>query len=128
MENWFTLYLITRLDGVNGALSAFTAIGGMGAALLGIFGGLMKMDGGPFDEEASTKTLGWAKRFFIACLVGAAGLIFIPTKNDVFFIVGGSALIEAAKTDTAKRIGSKSLEAVETWLDENMPKKAEPPK
>lgn len=33
------------------------------------------------------------------------------------FIAGGVAVIEAAKSDTAQRLASKSIVAIESWLD-----------
>lgn len=43
--------------------------------------------------------------------------ILIPSQKDAMFIAGGVAVIEAAKSDTAQRLASKSIVAIESWLD-----------
>jgi len=134
MDNWFLLYLLTRLDAVNGLsfpLIFLPSLFTVGATVYAFFPvekySWTTKEDVALAETRRTTLLGWRNKFAVPLLViGTLIAVFLPSKNDVFFIVGGSALIEAAQSDTAKRIGSKSLEAVEAWLDQNMPKKPAP--
>src|SRR6185436_541823 len=57
------------------------------------------------------------RRFFIALLIFLPLFVAVPTSSNAMFILGGSAVLEAAKSDTAKRIAGKSVELIESTID-----------
>lgn len=107
MEHIFWLYLITRLDAIQEA-SIIAAI------LLG-FSGAMACAYGYFEKDSPVYKLG--RRLLAGFAVAIFVSIATPSKSDAMFIAGGTAVIEAAKSETAQRIASKSVAAVEQWLD-----------
>ena len=113
----FGLYLFTRLDNIK-EFSVFGMIV-TGLALLVAIIGMMMND----PEE------GYEKRYYIKCKTVADKvkwwfvafvmvLIFVPGQKAAIFIVAGTGVVEAAKTDTAQRIAGKSVSVVEKYLDE----------
>lgn len=56
--------------------------------------------------------------------ISIIGAVLVPTQKDALFIVAGTGVLEAAKTDTAKRIASKSVEAFEKALDSYIKKES----
>lgn len=113
MSNELMLYLMTRADSAQtlAGVAGGMAIGG--AMLCLLVYALAK------SESIDLPTLIPAiKRL----LIGGVAMLFlcvaIPTKNDFLFIYGGSALLEAAKSNRASNIGNKTLDAVEKWLED----------
>ena len=50
--------------------------------------------------------------------------MIVPTKSSVALILGGSAVLEAARSDSARRIASKSVQLIEQTLDGYLKKDA----
>lgn len=124
MENWFLLYLLTRIDSLRFLLEGVTFLG-LFTLILGLTPFFIA---GKNDRQQPwfIAFVQWHRLGRIIWCIAALLYIAIPTKNDVFFIVGGSAIIDAVKSDRAARIGTKSLDAVERWLDENMSDRPNP--
>jgi hypothetical protein len=57
-----------------------------------------------------------SKTFVTTFCVFVLLLTFTPSRNDVIFIVGGTALIDVAKSERAKSISTKTLDIVEKYL------------
>lgn len=110
MENVFWLYLITRLDAVNSFAAVITFV-------LFSAGGFAVLYGLSESVDEARKL---GKNLLTGAVVAALICAATPTKSDAMFIAGGAAVIEASKSETAQRIASKSVEAVERWLDFNM--------
>lgn len=103
----FWLYLLTRLDVINGIL-IMGSIFGLIALSLGV---MFSFDG---NDDVSKKLLSY-KWFIIPCIVLA---VLIPTKSQMLFIISGTGLLEIAKSDDARRIAGKSVTTFEKYLDE----------
>ena len=112
MEHWFTLYLITRLDTI-----------GCVAIILAVLFAIVAVFVLAFGYEANNLDLAKtnARKLLIATACSLFVAVFTPSQKDALFIAGGSAVIEAAKSETAQRMASKSVEAVERWIDSVMP-------
>lgn len=107
----FWLYLLTRLDGIN-TIMAVGSIIGLIVLTLGFTFSLFSFDEG--SVETGNRLLSY-KWFFIPFMVLA---VLIPTKNQMLFIISGTGLLEIAKSDEAHRIGGKSVQVFERYLDE----------
>lgn len=118
MEDWFLLYLLTRVDAVKGfAVVLSFLLGCSGAiALICYFDSFED-----FPEEAA-RLLQYAKRIAWLFLVAVVIAIFTPSRNDVIFIAGGSAILEASRSGRAQAIGSKTLDVIESYLDDAVKK------
>ena len=104
----FWLYLLTRLDAINTILVMGSILGLMVLSLGFAFS---------FDEysaKTGNRLLSY-KWVFIPFMVLA---VLIPTKNQMLFIISGTGLLEIAKSDEAHRIGGKSVQVFEKYLDE----------
>lgn len=118
----FLLYIWTRLDAVNGVAFGLMLVSGMAVAICGVTY-LMAVDSGYGSDD---KSLPMAKRAvsiaWKVCVGSLAVLLVTPNSKDVVLIMGGSAVLEAARSEPAKRIASKSAEAVEKLLGEYLEK------
>lgn len=108
MNEIFWLYLLTRLDGIQCLLTLFLTIGG---CAYGAFIFVWVCEGTPAKYKHIAPL--WKVLAVAAVLLG-----FTPSRNDAMFILAGTGVIEAAKTDTAQRIAGKSVDVVEKYLDE----------
>jgi len=106
MENEVVLlYLFTRLDALKHLLFVASMLGsfGVAAAWFAIF-----ID----DWKGPVKTL----TALWVCVV--AFTVMVPTQEDAVFILAGTGVIQAAKTDTAQRLAGKSVQVIEKALDD----------
>lgn len=118
----FLLYLFTRLDAV-GIISLMSTVI-LGVVLLIAF--FIKIDSDP-DSQYEKKSYNRAsgvidktKWWFVLALAVTA---LTPSQKSAMFIIAGTGVIEAAKTDTAQRIATKSVGVIEKYLDEALAEK-----
>lgn len=113
----FGLYLFTRLDNIKEFSVAGTVIT---AAIFAVaFAGTLFNDPEREYEKAdhdkckriADKVKWWLMTFVMV-------LILVPSQKAAMFIVAGTGVVEAAKTDTAQRIAGKSVSVVEKYLDD----------
>lgn len=112
MNEMFLLYLLTRLDIIVCAAIWILAIGGTlwGIALMATCDSFL------FDDGAAARKKLWPFwKLFALCI---AVLVITPSQKDAMFIIAGTGVIEAAKSDTAQRLANKSVNVVEKYLDE----------
>jgi hypothetical protein len=123
MDDTLWLYTITRLDDLRSSAQLLAFISALCGGLSGVAWGLMRS--AP-EEEDFTYARPISGRVFKSAMgiFIVAGLVNIvtPSQRDALFIIGGSTLLEIAKTDDAKRIASKSVQAVEQWIDQHIDK------
>ena len=112
MGHWFTLYLITRLDTIGWVAILLTVLFAFVAAFVLTIGHEFNC----FDRAKTN-----ARKLLIAAACSLFVAVFTPSQKDALFIAGGAAVIEATKSETAQRVASKSVEAVERWIDSVMP-------
>lgn len=128
MNDALLLYVITRLDVVNGLVTLIAVVSSVIYVSTRFFSFLVHVEASNNTHAGRVehyerwlqywKSAGKIKWLAIPMVILA---VLLPSKQDVFFVVGGSVLLETIKSDRAGRIGTKSLDAVERWLDQNMP-------
>lgn len=117
MNELFLLYLLTRLNEVK-ELIAFCVL----VYLIFVFGvGFFMFIRYAVDDEIGEPfkksmypILGMWKIMLLCTVINA----LIPNKESAMFIIAGTGVIEAAKSDTAQRLANKSVNVVEKYLDE----------
>lgn len=107
----FLLYLWTRLD----VISTTSGMMSFAFSLALLFSFIFRTY--PDDDDVAAAAKKAAKpllRAAIACLILFA---IVPTKKDAMFILAGSAVIDVARSETAGRLASKSVQLIEQTLD-----------
>jgi hypothetical protein len=112
----FLLYLLTRLDAIQGLFFAATTALWIGGFASGLWHFIEN------EGDAAWRAIRRFMPYAIGCAVITA---LIPTKGDAMFIAAGAGVIEAAKSDTAKRLAGKSVQVIEDFLDKQLTKKDE---
>lgn len=111
----FLLYLFTRLNPLHAALFIVAFLTGIGA-LVAVIGCVVTT----FDESFEDHRKPWralAKVIVPVFLVVGAVKVLLPTQKDAALILAGYGVIEVAKSDTAGRLASKSVQLIEQTLD-----------
>lgn len=113
MNDVLMLYLFTRADSFQWGFGLLCFVA-MAAMVLGFVWMLVKADGlvehGPPKWYAGACVGG-----FFACFALA---LLTPTQKDLAIIIGGSYVIEAAKSEKAKEVGGLVYDAVIKQLRE----------
>lgn len=109
-EEVFWLYLLTRLDVINGVGFVVALLSGM-AYVMGI---ILSYDDMNTDDRPTKMLLSWKWVFFVSSLL----LVLVPNQKQMMFIISGTGLLEIAKSDDAQRIAGKSAATFEKYLDE----------
>lgn len=124
MDYIWLLWLITRLDEIKnfvGGFGSFCAIAMIVCVAVWFFASVVLPDinnGQTKEQEnASKKSLNFIYLFITLMVLSQLVKALIPSKEDALYIAGGAAVIEAAQSDTAKRLASKSVKVVEDYLD-----------
>lgn len=113
----FQLYLLTLMPNVG--IAAWVVFGISLIAMV-----LVVTAWGVTQEDRPSERLlafwAWCKltigRLITAAVVAGIVGTLIPTKSDIMFILGGSALTQAAQNDRVKGVADQSLKVVEKWL------------
>jgi hypothetical protein len=112
MEYAFWLYLLTRLDAFKDLFMNLSVVTGLGLVLTVVFSFII-VD--TLGMNALKRILKWLGISFLCVELICA---LIPSKKDAMFIAGGIGVIEAARSDVAQRIASKSVGVIERFLDD----------
>ena len=122
MNDALWLYAFTRLDAISVLfviLSAIAAFVSFAAAMLG-----------NEDQWYSDGNKAWARNMskllpkaIAAAFIFAVLATLTPSKNDALFIVAGTGVIEAAKSEHVQRVAGKAAAVVEKALDDYLDKK-----
>lgn len=132
MDTWLLLYLILKLSSV-------IALFGIGAVLMGITAFsyfIIGISTSKFDHDYNEEKYEGAKQYLFRrgrkFAYIAAALTFlatiIPSTRDVLFITGGVGVLEAARTERANEIASKSVLVIEKFLDNYLKETEKPTK
>lgn len=115
MSEIFWLYLLTRLDSIRALCAILIIGGGIPYVVFFIFYVVESSSsyGGEDGEEVKPFIWLWKPLAFLALFI-----TLLPDKNDVAFILAGTGIIEASRTDTAQRLAGKSVTVFEKYLDE----------
>lgn len=117
MDSLWMLYWITRLDAIIATLGVFQFFLLIASVVSCVIAGSIMLAGNG-KEKFEPK---WMKSFAIMCIVFLSFVsvlkALVPTKQDAMFIAAGWAVTELVQSESAKRIASKSVGVVESWLD-----------
>lgn len=111
----FLLYLWTRLDALSFALTVVCIL--LALAMLVTFP--VAADSG---EKTAASARAYRKKFFIGLCFCVPAAVLVPTSNNALFIMGGSVVLDAARSEPAKRIASKSVQLIEETMDKYLNK------
>ena len=111
------LYLFTRLDGIKEFGVAGLVITGF-TFVIATIGTFMMDPDREYEkrEHERCKTIAEKAKWWLISFILV--VVFVPSQKAAMFIVAGTGVIEAAKTDTAQRIAGKSVSVVEKYLDD----------
>lgn len=102
MSDVLLLYLFTRVDAM--LLAAIIIL------IVGIAGSFMYW----------SETLNSPPRWLLAVVICAGlSVVFVPSQKSLAIIIGGSFVLDAARSDEAKEIGGLVLDAVRRTLKES---------
>ena len=115
MEAALFIYLLSILDNVQVPLGIAVAI----LMTCSLFNSIFALDSSDEDEAARHKVM---RKKNIKWIIGlSAFLTFVPSKETAVFMAGGYGVQTIAesigKNEEVKRVASKSVEAVERYLD-----------
>jgi len=104
----FLLYVLTRLDIINtvAGVVAFFGFTAIGFIMIGLT-----------VENVWSKYRHIVTTYIWIPVIATLVVIIVPDKKEAMFIVAGTGVIEAVKSDTAQRLAGKSVQIVENYLD-----------
>jgi hypothetical protein len=70
-------------------------------------------------QQKTQKVVQFTKRTIAIPILLFLTACLLPDRNDLVFILGGNAVIQAIDSDKSKVLGDKTLTMVEKWLDEH---------
>lgn len=127
MNDTMLLYLVTGVGRAQESLVGVMIFCGFAMVGLGM-AYLINSDGySSSDEDIAATCAKWLKRVvvtFASCLVIN---LFLPSKSDVLLILAGSEVLKVARSETASRLTGKSVELLESMIDEQLGKKKAKP-
>lgn len=120
MNNYTTIYWLTRLDHIQGLLITLLMLS-IGAVVLYF----MAMMFTCYDQEAFTE---YSKRFkkyrnasFWCIVISSLLLVFVPSKNDIILIYAGGKTMDYIKTDTSlTKIPYQATSIISGYLDQKI--------
>lgn len=123
MNNYWSLYLLTRLDGVNSLFTVLTIVLFVGILFLIILYGVNYIE---IDySDTADKTLSTIRKHFkwlipLSVLFSLI-LVALPTKNDVIFIVAGGKTIDFIQNDTTiNKIPAQTTILISEFLEKQI--------
>lgn len=110
----FLLYLFTRLDAF-----IFLLLFGAGMGGVVVLACAIGLDDtwDHLKPERKTALRAWRTRGIVIASVFLLFAALVPTQKDAALILAGSAVIDVAKSETAGRLASKSVQLIEQTLD-----------
>ena len=116
------IYWITRLDGINGWLIAFSVICGVVVFCSVIFYFVYRDEHEQYGSDSSKNWMSFfCKMFKISTpifVLLAILTIFIPTTKEAMLIYGVGTTIDYVKqNNTLKQIPDKCIDALDSWVD-----------
>lgn len=115
MEVALSIYFLSILENIKIPLAIAVAI----LFMCSLFNSFCSLDSSEEEEQERHKNMLKSNIKWIISLV--ALLIFIPSKETAVYMAGGYGVQTVAesigKSEEAKRVASKSVEAIERYLD-----------
>ncbi len=115
MEVALFIYFLSILENIQIPLAIAVAI----LFMCSLFNAYFSLDSSEEEEREMHKNMLKSNKKWIISLV--ALLIFIPSKETAVYMAGGYGVQTVAesigKSEEAKRVASKSVEAIERYLD-----------
>lgn len=117
METTTQLYWLTRLDSISMIFSIIAILGFF--ILIGIIMFSIS-DDIDYEDKSVIKRM---RIFFITFIISLLGVILIPTKDEVVFIIAGGKTIDFIKNDTSiNKIPSQTTKLITDYLEEQINK------
>ncbi len=107
MSDVFLLYLFMRLDAIRILAIVVFVLG-----LLFLVPSVLHAD----DEGWVPGKLKLVKRAAAVPIIAVIVSVGVPSKSEMAIIVGGKIALDAARTDTAREVGSEVLAAIRAQL------------
>ena len=111
----FLLYLFTRVDAIQGLFFALTLISGVFIFGTGMFAAMSCSE---YEKNVREWCRTALKKWTWLPVLCATLTVATPTQKDLAIIVGGHFAIEAAQSDTAKKIYSIVTDTLDDKLAE----------
>lgn len=113
------IYWLQRLDNFT---SCFEAMMVFSIVLICIFGVAQLASRILYDDEGLAHAAKKTRKPFIISMcslaVAAAGLVFMPTTDEAFMILGVGGVVDyIQENETLKELPDKCVEALEAWSD-----------
>lgn len=128
MSTYSKLYWLTRLDNLDGLLIALIVVSAISILVIALFR-FMTADFDEFYDEEVVKERKELRskftskiKYIVAVLVVSVLLkVFLPTKNEVIFIVAGGKTLDYIKSDTSlSKIPYQATKYVSDYLDKKI--------
>lgn len=120
MNEIFLLYLFTRLGAIQTILFIGAVFSSVALFSLGIM--LMATAASNYHKEEHAFSKRAIKYPITTLSICGLLLLIVPSQKDAMFIVAGAGVLEAAKTETAQRLASKSVQVIEGFIDNYLEK------
>jgi hypothetical protein len=123
METTTQLYWLTRLDGISAAFMVLCIGSFIGLLLSFIFYTSEVTSSYGVNKELANNLKKWLNKCSIIFTISLLGALFIPSKNDVIFIIAGGKTIDFVKSDTSlNKIPSQTTKLITDYLQEQIDK------
>lgn len=118
------IYWITRLDGINVALTVFLAISGA-FTVISTVGYFITKDISEIDSAYEGWTTLWSKIFKYAApssLILTFLLVFTPTTKEILMIYGvGGTLDYVQSNEKIQQLPDKVVDAIDLFIEDYLP-------
>jgi hypothetical protein len=123
METTTQLYWLTRLDGISIAFVVICIASFIGLLFSFIFYTSEVTSSYGVDEKLVTNLKKWLNKCSIIFTISLMFALFIPSKNDVIFIIAGGKTIDFIKSDTSiNKIPAQTTKLITDYLQEQINK------
>lgn len=123
MNEALWLYAFTRLDSIKDLLLFSMFVLTLMAAISGVITATTAQSDWPGDKRSNAVARPVLKVSLPVLFVVSILQVMTPSKDDAIFIVAGTGVIEAAKSEHVQRVAGKAAAVVEKALDDYLDKK-----
>lgn len=118
MQTTTQLYWLTRLDGISTTFAVICVLSFIGLVFSFIFYQSEITSSYGKDEELANNFKKWVNKSLIIFIISLIPTLFIPTKEDVIFIIAGGKTIDFVKSDTSiNKIPAQTTKLITDYLD-----------
>lgn len=118
------LYWIITLDNIGTLAAVVMFFSAAISAVVYIVAFIFWSNAGGIENDKSAdwkgflKAKGLGRKCLVVGIVAAVFAVFIPSKEDMYMIVGvGTAIDYVQKSETARQLPDKCIEALNNWVE-----------